>query len=42
MVWAAAAERRNALKAHRDISDLEEKDNRDILIVTKASGVISN
>lgn len=44
MDWAAADERGNAgaLKAHQDISDPEKKDNRDILIVTQAFGVISN
>lgn len=42
MDWAAVHEPRNAdvLKAHRDVSEPEAKDNRIILIVTKACGVI--
>ena len=44
MDWAAVCGGRNAdaLKAHQDISEPEEKGNRVILIITKAFGVISN
>lgn len=44
MDWPAVCECRNAdtLKAHQDISEPEEKDNRVILIVTKIFVVVGN